>query len=163
MIYDKPVTNDVWYTPSPDYEWTPLGESNISIYESRVCGTIAVSGWPEICLNDFRPRFYTVKGIDGVFYDHAAVFKGSYNPTGKMLTLHLPLTFDDVRHVLNNMGASRIELEVRNWMRDGKCYVEMRDYGSRVKQFNSHIKARIVDKQNVTYPKGYEIILAEDY
>ena len=80
-----------------------------------------------------------------------------------MLTLHLPLTFDDVRHVLNNMGASRIELEVRNWMRDGKCYVEMLDYGSRVKQFNSHVTARIIDKQNVTYPKGYETILAEDY
>ena len=28
---------------------------------------------------------------------------------------------------------------------------------------NSHVTARIIDKQNVTYPKGYEIILAEDY
>jgi hypothetical protein len=128
-----------------------------------MCGTITVSGYPEICLNDYRPRFYTVKGIDGVFYDHAAVFKGSYYPTGKMLTLHLPLTFDDVRHVLNNMGASRIELEVRNWMRDGKCYVEMRDYGSQVKQFNSHIKARIIDTRDMKYPQDHEIILAEDY
>ena len=93
----------------------------------------------------------------------AAVFKGSYNPTGKMLTLHLPLTFDDVRTVLNNMGASRIELEVRNWMRDGKCYVEMLDYGSRVKQFNSHITARIVDTRDMKYPQDHEIILAEDY
>jgi hypothetical protein len=104
-----------------------------------------------------------VKGIDGVFYDHTVVFKGSYYPTGKMLTLHLPLTFDDVRHVLNNMGASRIELEVSNGMRDGKCYVEMRDYGSQVKQFNSHIKARIVDTRDMKYPQDHEIILAEDY
>jgi hypothetical protein len=163
MLYERSVPNGVWYAPSPDYEWTPLGESNISIYASRVCGTITVSGYPEICLNDFRPKLYVVKGIDGVFYDHTVVFKGSYYPTGKMLTLHLPLTFDDVRHVLNNMGASRIELEVRNGMRDGKCYVEMRDYGSQVKQFNSHIKARIVDTRDMKYPQDHEIILAEDY
>lgn len=162
MIYET-VPNGVWYAPSPDYEWTPLGESNISIYERYICGTVAVSGWPEMCLSDFRPKLYVVKGIDGVFYDHAAVFKGSYYPTGKMLTLHLPLTFDDVRHVLNNMGASRIELEVRNWMRDGKCYVEMLDYGRRVKQFNSHVKARIVDTRDMKYPRDHEIILAEDY
>lgn len=154
--------NGVWYAPTPDYEWPVLGESKLELYTSWLVGSITV--WTqEFSINDYKPCFYVVPGIEGVFNDQRLRIM---NPGGgyehKIVTLHLPLTAAEVLHVTNSMGASHLCLEVRNWMQDGSCYLEFFDQAFRRKQANRRAFARIESLDTFTSPERYQVLHVED-
>ena len=154
--------NGVWYAPTPDYEWPVLGESKLELYTSWLMGSITV-GTQEFRVHEYKPRFYVVPGIKGVFNDQwlrIMYLDGGY--ARKVVTLHLPLTAEEVLHVTNSMGASHLCLEVRNWMRDGSCYLEFFDLAERRKQANRHAFARIESLDTFTNPERYQVLHVAD-